>query len=217
MERYDGKTKKDDYIKYVLIAAGIVVLIIGYKLITRAIYKTAHPTPDMTVIVACENAVDFDAEDSLEAALSEHIPDLDGNGKTVVDVKALKLAENEAIVHYELDMAGAKSDLDLLEEYLTEGTYMLFLLENAAEGQPIFDDYVGMQSAVYEYCNKFYCSPLPEDLSADNQYCVNITGCKLFEDIGWERVPFYGCIQKDASDEEYEIAVNMLHMIKDSQ
>lgn len=215
MERYDGKNKKDDYVKYALIASGIVALIVIYKLVTWGIYKVSHPTPDLTVVIACENAVDFDEEDTLEEHLSACIPDLDGNGKTVVDVLALHLAENEAVTYYELDKAGAQTDVDRLEAYLTEGTYSLFLLSNRAEGQPYFADYVGMQSAVYSYCNKSYCRALPEDLAdGNNQYCVDLTGCKLFEEIGWESVPFYGCISKAASDEEFELATDMLRMLK---
>lgn len=217
MERYDGKTKKDDYIKYALIAAGIVALILIYKLVTWGIYRFSHPTPDMTVVIACETAMDFDAEDTLEEHLSACIPDIDGNGKTVVDVLALHLVENEEVEYYELDKVGAQTDIDLLEEYITEGTYSLFLLSNRAEGEPIFTDYVGMQSAVYSYCNQSCCRALPEDLADEsNPYCVDLTGCELFEAIGWERVPFYGCIQKDASDEEYEVAVEILRFIKDT-
>lgn len=217
MERYDGKSQKDDYIKYALIAAGVVALIIVYKMITWGIHKVSHPEPDMTVIVACETAMDFDAEETLESDLSACIPDINGDGKSIVDVVALHLVENEAIEHYELDKVGAQTDIALLDEYFIKGTYSLFLLSNKAEGQPIFNDYVGMQSAVYSYCNKFYCRPLPEDLAGrSNEYCVNLTECRLFEKIGWGQIPFYGCIQKDASDAEYELAVNILRIIKDA-
>ena len=214
MERYDGKTKKDDYIKYALIAAGIVALIVLYKLVTWGIQKASHPTPDMTVVIACEAAVDFDAEDTLEANLSTCVPDIDGNGKSVVDVLPLHLVGNEEIAYYELDKVGAQTDIDLLDEYLTEGTYSLFLLSNRTEGHPFFDNYVGMQSASYQYCNQSYCRALPEDLaSEDSAYCVALTGCKLFEDIGWENVPFYGCIPQAATQEEYDFAVALLRRI----
>lgn len=40
MERYDGKTKRDDYIKYGLIAAGVLLLILGYALLTGYLKRT---------------------------------------------------------------------------------------------------------------------------------------------------------------------------------
>lgn len=217
MERYDGKTRKDDYRKYALIALGVLVLVVLYHLVTWGIQKLSHPTPDITVIFGSELALDFDQEDTLESDLSPYVPDLDGNGKSVVDVVALHLVENEGVEHYELDKVGAQTDIDRLEEYLTEGTYPLFLLSNRAEGQPIFENYVGMQSPVYSFCNKNYCRSLPEDLvEGNNPYCVSLTGCDLLRDIGWEQVPFYGCISKNASDEEYELAVSILRTILDN-
>ena len=216
MERYDGKTRKDDYKKYALIAAGVVALIVAYKLVTWGIYRLSHPAPDLTVVLACERVLDFDAEDTLESELSACIPDLDGNGKTVVDVVPLHLTENEAIKSNELDQVGAKTDIDLLDEYFNKGTYRLFLLSNRAEGQPAFSDYVGMQSAVYQYCNGSYCRQLPDGLADENNpYCAKLTGVKMLEDIGWGQLPFYGCIQKDASEEEYELAVSILRQMKD--
>lgn len=214
MERYDGKSKKDDYRKYALIAAGVVLVIILYHVITWAVRKASHPTPDMTVVVACDNAVDFEIKNSMEETLAAYIPDLDGNGKNVVEVLGLKTVENDAITAAEVDLAGAQSDFDVLQEYFTQGTYALFLLSYHAEGRPVFSDYVGEQPAVIRYCNNAYCRALPEDLAdGKNPYRVKLTGCKLLADVGWERVPFYGCIQKDATDEEYELAVEVLRKI----
>ena len=42
MERYDGKSKKDDYRKYALIAAGVVLVIILYHVITWAAVSYTH-------------------------------------------------------------------------------------------------------------------------------------------------------------------------------
>ena len=41
MERYDGKTRKDDYIKYTLIAAALVVAIVGLSMLTSCLMHTA--------------------------------------------------------------------------------------------------------------------------------------------------------------------------------
>ncbi len=216
MERYDGKTKKDDYIKYALIAVGIIVLIIIYKLVTWGIHKVSHPTPDITIVVDCENVVDFEIENNLEETLETYIPDIDGNGKIVVDVLPLRIVENEAVTSYELDKIDAQADVTMLREYFTKGTYTLFLLSDV-EDRPEFSNYLGVEPPAVTYCNKSYCRTLPEDLAdGENPYRTNLTGCKLLKNIGWERVPFYGCIQKNASEEDYQQAIDILCIIKEA-
>ena len=215
MERYDGKTKKDDYIKYALIGGGILLLIVLYKVVTWGIYRFCHPTPDMTVVIACEHTVDIQDEKSLEKALAACIPDLDGNGKTVVEVVALRMVENEAITVSGVNLAGAQSDPDRLAEYISQGTYDLFLLANEAETRPAIHSQIGIPPAVASYCNSDYCRRLPEALaSGNNPYCASLTGCKIFSDLGWERVPFYGCVQKNASQEMYELSLEILEQLK---
>lgn len=205
MERYDGKTKKDDYIKYALIALGVVVLIVLYKLVTWGIHRASHPTPDITVVVGAELALQAEEEMDMEDLLETYMDDYDGNGKIVADVVALHLVENEVIEAYGLDQVGAETDIDKLREYMTEGDYTLFLLQDEIASCP----------AVANYCNKSYCRSLPEDLAdVDNPYYTELTGCKLFSDVGWERVPVYGCIHKEASDEQYAQAVNILRALK---
>ena len=222
MERYDGKSKKDDIRKYALIVAGVVLVIILYNVITWAIHKASHPTPDMTVVVACEKVVDFEVQNSMEDTLSAYIPDLDSNGKTVVEVLGLWMVENKAVKDNGLDKVGAKTDIAMLREYFEQGTYKLFLVSSTDPGMPessaleesVLDGENQDGSDATGYCSAAYCRALPEDLADEkNPYRVELTGCKLFADAGWERVPFYGCIQKDATDEEYELAVEVLRKI----
>lgn len=209
MERYDGKTKKDDYKKYALIALGVVAVLILYKVTTHVIYKVSHPTPDMSIVVACAKVVDFQMEDQLEAYLSPLVGDLDGNGKAVADVVPLRAIENEAMAQSGVGAVGAESDISRLQAYIagSDEGYRLFLVSDEPR-----DGYAG---AMGSCCTAQKCRELPEDLqSPDNPYCTELTGAELLVKPGLEKIPFYGCIQKDATEEEYDLCVEILRQLK---
>ncbi len=207
MERYDGKTKKDDYKKYALIALGVVAIIVLYVVVTQVIKKVSHPTPDMSIVVACGKVVDFQMQDEMEQYLKPLVGDLDGNGREVAAVVPLHLRENEAIAQSGVGTVGAESDADRLRSYITGGEYKLYLLSDEVRG--------GVFRAADAYCTENYCRALPEDLAEeDNPYCTELTGCKLLAEQGLEKYPFYGCIQKDATDEEFDYMVEILRQIK---
>ena len=206
MERYDGKTKKDDYKKYALIALGVVAVIVLYVALTRVIKKVSHPTPDVSVVVACTKVVDFQMEDGMEAYLKPLVKDLDGNGKAVADVVPLYLVPNEAIAANGLDAVGAESDIDRLRTYISEGECPLFLVSHEPGSYGSAKDLC---------CTERNCRELPEDLqTADNPYCTELTGIAMLEQQKMEKIPFYGCIQKDATQEEYDLCVDILRQLK---
>lgn len=162
------------YKKYALIALGAVAVIILYVVITQVIKKVSHPTPDLSVVVACGKVVDFQMEDEMEAYLKPMVGDLDGNGKAVADVVPLTLRENEAVMQAGVGEMGA----DQLRAYITDGTYKLYLLSD--EERP------GVFQAAKAYCSENYCRALPEDLAAeDNPYCTEMTGCELLTKQSW--------------------------------
>lgn len=205
MEKNEKKTQKAIYVKYMFIGLGIVCVIVAVKLLTSLVYKINHPTPDITVVIASDKVMDFDAEDTLEAYLSGFVPDIDGNGKTVVNVVGLRLIDNEAITDNELEIAGAETDIDLLREYFENGVYAFYMMANTRYDTPVTN-----------YCNGRYCRELPENLqNSSNPYGVNLTGAPLFSAVGWEYVEFYACIHKEASDREYEAATAILSALKE--
>lgn len=209
MERYDGKTKKDDYKKYALIALGVVMVLVLYKVATHIIYKVSHPTPDMSIVVACAKVVDFQMEDQLEAYLSPLVGDLDGNGRAVADVVPLRALNNEAIAQAGVGAVGAESDIDRLHAYISgkEESYRLFLVSDEPR-----EGYAGAKASC---CTAQKCRELPEDLqSPDNAYCTELTGAALMVKPGLEQIPFYGCVQKDATEEEYDLCVEILRQLK---
>lgn len=196
MERYDGKTKKDDYKKYALIAAGVVAVIILYHLLTTVIYKVSHPTPDLTVVVGCEAIIDHMMEDGMEAELKTLAADLDGNGKTVVDVVPYDTRSNSAISESGTNHVGAQDGGGLFAAELEEGDALIFI----KTGRDGFDGDV--------------CAKLPEEMQTDTEpYCVEITDSKLIRDLGFKRGNFYAGIAKNATEAEYALAVEMLKQL----
>ena len=192
MERYDGKTRKDDIKKYVLIGAGIVLVILLYNLATYAIRRLSHPTPDMSVVIASTKILDDQMTDDAETLLSPLVGDLDGNGKAVAEVVPLNLWRETAM---ETD-----SDTAKLAEYIGDGTYRLCLISSDANWRL--------------YCKASHCRALPEDLAEEDPYYVKLPGGVLFRETKMGLIDFYGCIQKDATDTEYDAMVALLRELK---
>jgi len=216
MERYDGKTRKDDVKKYILIAIGVILLIVLYKLFVYIVVRVSHPTPDMRVVIVSTKIIDYSLADEAESYLGPLAGDLDGNGRAVVEVIPLNMAGNEGIAAFGSEGAEIDSDRTLLKRYLTEGTYHIFLLgknkpspDSPAEFQNSGDSYWR------EYCNAKYLRKLPEDLaSADSEYYTEIPGDTIFSETKMSLVTFCGCIHKDATDEEYDEAIALLWELK---
>lgn len=192
MERYDGKTRKDDIKKYVLIGVGVVLVILLYNLTTYAIRRLSHPTPDMSVVIASTKILDDQMTDDVEALLSPLVGDLDGNGKAVVEVVPLNLWRETAME--------ADSDTAKLAEYIEDGIYRLFLISSDANWRL--------------YCKASHCRALPEDLAEEDPYYVKLPGSVLFRETKMGLIDFYGCIQKDATDTEYDAMVALLRELK---
>lgn len=192
MERYDGKTRKDDIKKYILICIGIVVLIVLYVLTTRTIKRLSHPTPDMSIVIASTKILDDTMSENAENLLSPLVGDLDNNGKEVVEVVPLNLWRNSGI---ETD-----SDTSKLHDYIANGTYRLFLISSDANWKL--------------YCKPSYCRALPQDLADEDSYFVKIPGNVLFQEIKMGLIDFYACIQKNVTDAEYDAMVTLLRKLK---
>lgn len=192
MERYDGKTKKDDYKKYALIALAVVVVIILYNVFTAVVQKLSHPDPDVVVIFGAETVTDFQEEDDMELFLKQFATDLDGNGKIVVDVVPYDIRENMELNTYGLKEVGAQDGSGSFGAHITSGNGLIFIT-HATDLLP-----------------EKYLEPLPDDLAGDSDYLLDITGCSMLTQQGLSRISFYAGIRKGAQGEEYETAVAML-------
>lgn len=211
MERYDGKTRKDDIKKYALIAAGVVVLIILYNVLTFVVHKVSHPTPDILVVFGAATVTDDQEEDDMEAIFKAWASDLDGNGKTVVDVVAYDLRENETMTVVGVEAmtvagikeVGAEDGEMTLASSITEGAALIYITHDTS----MLDSY---------FCET-YLAELPQELvSEEYDCCVNISGCSMLVEQGLGKVPFYAGVKKDATAEEYDLAVELLWQLKAS-
>lgn len=203
VERYDGKTKKDDRKKYVLIAVGVVLIIILYKLLTMWIYNISHPVPDVVVAFGAATVTDFQEEDDMEALLKPYALDLDGNGKAVVDVIPYEISENEAMLMAGITDAGGEDGQASFLGCITEAAALLYITHEA--------------SMLDRYFNDSYLSELPAELASKTYpYCADISGCGMLEEQRLGRVPFYAGIRKGVTEEEYQIALNIIQAIIES-
>ncbi len=191
MERYDGKTRKDDIKKYVIIGIGVVVLIILYNLLTYGIRRLSHPTPDMSVVIGSTKILDDQMTEDAERLLAPLVGNLDGNGREVVDVVPLNLWRDSAV--------GMDTDAEKLDDYMANGTYHLFFVSS---------DYNWKL-----YCTAANCRTLPEDLPGDSEYYVKVPGSVLFKETKMGLIDFYCCIHKEASEEEYQAMTALLRKL----
>lgn len=87
MERYDGKTRKDDIKKWTLISIPILLVLIG--LFVGMHFLKKGKAPDYTVVTLCDPPLSDEAMEDIRAAASV-LGDLDGNGKVNIAIKELR-------------------------------------------------------------------------------------------------------------------------------
>ena len=93
MERYDGKTRKDDIKKYILIGLCILLVIVGISLLTGFLKRKNTVEPDYQVVVACSESLSQDVVEGLENAIGGVVGDRNGDGTVSVTVQALRLVD----------------------------------------------------------------------------------------------------------------------------
>lgn len=93
-ERYDGRTKKDDYKKYILIGASVILIIIIIK-ITFTIFTSKEPKADLNVLFAFNGALTSESKDLFSSALSSAVGYINGDGRTVVNIEYQKFDPSE--------------------------------------------------------------------------------------------------------------------------
>ena len=176
MERYDGKTRKDDIRKYILIGAAIVVVLVGWALLKHFLIEE-DPEPDYTVLYAGDYALGDAATEAMEAYLGELIGDLNGDGTVLIDVQSIAVnpedyATSTTMFQY-LGIMMADEDIQLV-----------FLTEEPEED-------LGFEGLSSNYCGQDgYFAELPEDL-ADEKYSnrCRVDETELFTSLGYTSVP----------------------------
>lgn len=112
MERYDGKTRKDDIRKYTLIGVPIALLVIGFFVGLHFLKKAG--AADYTVVVMCNGTLNEAAQADLEEAVKSAVGDANGNGRITVDFKEV--------------MPAVFGGYDMTASALFTGDYVFFLI-----------------------------------------------------------------------------------------
>ena len=226
MERYDGKTKRDDYIKYGLITAGVILILAIIFTANHLVRKRYHKEPDYKVVLVSEEAFDAERVEALEAMLGRIVGDLNGDGVSMVTVDALRITDEAYARQIDSDAAesywaafeaGAfsedveppaqkysgltvETDMGRMMVDLSNGECYLFLLSE----QPL-GDFTGAASAYREYFME-----LPENLQSDAfpQY-MDISDAPFWAELGIENTTFYGGVL-DGDGAETAFALEIL-------
>lgn len=190
------QTDFDDYAKerkhwrkYLLPGIAVCVLLIGGSLgLYFLIDGQMNPDADYRVCLDFPYQLSEKSLYDMGQVLAPMVGDLDGNGEEVVVVDQGMLGWTEA----------------------EEDSYPLqFIVDMDMPGRKNPNEY-----KYYRYCRR-----LPEDLAEDPEdfsvgsYRVELTGATVFQAAGLGELVVYGCISKSATDEEYELAVEVLRKI----
>ena len=218
MERYDGKTRKDDYIKYGLIGAAVLIVFVGLTLLTSHLKKANQKEPDYTVVIASEEAFNETMQEELQSMFASIIGDRNEDGKTIIELEVLRITDyaqaklDEQDSANEDDFAGLTMDDDLNRMLLmmTTGEHCLYLLSDQPRG--------GFRGAATTYCEAGYFVDLPEELQ-DTVYPsrTDLTEAPFWQQLGIEDVPFYGCVLDTGNSEEEAFAADILRQLKNAR
>ena len=207
MERYDGKTRKDDIKKYTLIGLGVVLVIVGIFLLTGFLKRKNTVEPDYQVVVACSESLSQDVVEELENAIGGVVGDCNGDGAVSVTVQALRLVDLSGNIDLANPGENADDDFNRMAIYLADGSYDLFLLSDEPSG--------GFLGAATVYCNAGFFAELPEDLAdPDCPSRASLEGAPFFSEIGLDSTPFYGCVLSSGKAEKINQAIDILRELK---
>lgn len=131
MERYDGKTRKDDYVKYAMIGIGAVIVIIVLVVLTNILKQRNQVEPDYKLVFACSESLSQDVLDDIETAVGNVVGDVNGDGKVFVEIQDLRLVDSSGGNIEEASSTGnLDDDFNRMALYLANGEYSLFLLSD---------------------------------------------------------------------------------------
>lgn len=207
MERYDGKTKRDDIKKYILIGLGVLIVIVGISLLTGFLRRKNTVEPDYQVVVACSENLSQDVVEGLENAIGGVVGDRNGDGTVSVTVQALRLVDLSGNIDLANPGENADDDFNRMAVYLADGSYDLFLLSDEPSG--------GFLGAATVYCNAGFFIELPEDLADPG--CpsrASLEGAPFLSEIGLDSIPFYGCVLSSGKTEKTNQTIDILRELK---
>jgi hypothetical protein len=205
MERCDGKTKKDDYLKYGGIALAAVLVVAGLCLLTSRLKAGSRTEPDFQVVVGAETPFNQSVQEDLETVLESVAEDRNGDGVVTVQVEYLRLVDFQTrSVGDENTAVSGDEAFQQMQLYLTDQDIDLFLLSDEPSGS--------FRGAATVYVQGEYFQELPSDL-ADAAYPsrADLSAAPFWQELGLEDVPFYGCVL-DGGD--HDDAIEVLRQLK---
>ena len=207
MERYDGKTRKDDIKKYTLIGLGVLIVVVGISLLSGFLKRKNTVEPDYRVVVACSESLSQDVVDDLENVIGGVVGDRNGDGTVSVSVQALRLVDVSGNIDLANPGENADDDFNRMAIDLADGSYELFLLSDEPSG--------GFKGAATVYCEADFFAELPENLA--DPTCKTRTPLKdapFWSEIGLETIDFYGCVPDRGDTAAENQAIDILRELK---
>lgn len=194
MERYDGKTRKDDIKKYTLIGLAVVVVLVGFFLLQH-FFGTKDPDPDYTVLYAGDYSLSDSASEYMAEYIGEIVGDLNGDGTVLVDVISISVNPE--------DYGTSTTMFQYLAiQMANEDVQLVFLTDEPEEA-------LGFEGLSSNYCGQDgYFAELPEEL-ADEKYSnrCRVDQTELFQNLGYSSVPeVYAHVLDGNHDEEEAMA-----------
>jgi hypothetical protein len=185
-ERYDGKTRRDDIKKYILIAV-IVAVAVGAWLLIYNLFGTKNKAADLNVTFVSYGVPSDSAQEQLESFLKETVGDANGDGRTIVRI-------------YYVDFSMGNGDDQMLVQ-LSESDRALFLLSNQTSAYGS-----GASERFSEYFT--VVDGLDEVMTQVNQ-------TQLFADLGLENFEFYAAVLDRGAgyEEQTALAVDTIKAI----
>ena len=207
MERYDGKTRKDDIKKYTLFGLGVLIVVVGISLLTGFLKRKNTVEPDYRVVVACSESLSQDVVEDLENVIGGVVGDRNGDGTVSITVQALRLVDVSGNIDLANPGENADDDFNRMAIDLADGSYELFLLSDEPSG--------GFKGAATVYCEADFFAELPEDLA--DPTCLTRTSLKdapFWSEIGLETIDFYGCVPDRGDTAAENQAIDILRELK---
>ena len=207
MERYDGKTRKDDIKKYTLIGLGVLIVVVGSSLLTGYLKRKNTVEPDYRVVVACSESLSQDVVDDLENVIGGVVGDRNGDGTVSVTVQALRLVDVSGNIDLANPGENADDDFNRMAIYLADGSYDLFLLSDEPSG--------GFLGAATVYCEADFFAELPDGLADPTcKTRASLKDAPFWSEIGLETIDFYGCVPDRGDTAAENQAIDILRELK---
>lgn len=187
--------------KWILLAAGALVLILLIALLCRVLYAREHPDTDCQVCFVAPVPISDDDLRDMEEILAPLVGDVDGNGEEVVAADLIIAGQNLWISlgpdSYPLNQQ--------LDQFVQDSSYPLYFITDLT--------YDGV-NLCRDFKFKSYCQALPEDIADPaSPYQAAISGAALFRNPDFREITVYACIPNSASQEKFDLAVSLLRKL----